>query len=89
MEHEPVSQLERAVIMRKGAETIAVSPELEEEFRMEGYERVTEAATIAEGYGPEWGVHIMRGDDGKYYAVYSEAAGNRVIAVLDSWFTYK
>jgi hypothetical protein len=74
--------------MRKGAEMVAVSPELEEEFRREGYERVTEAVTIAEGYGPEWGVHIMRGRDGKYYAVYSEAAGNRVV-VLDSWTTYR
>jgi hypothetical protein len=75
--------------MRKGAEMVAVSPELEEEFKRDGYERVTGAVTIAEGYGPEWGVHIMRGEDGKYYAVYSEAAGNRVIAVLDSWTTYR
>jgi hypothetical protein len=86
MEHEPIFQLELAFIMRKGAETIAVSPELEGEFRREGYEEVTRAVTIEEGYGPEWGVHIMRGDDGKYYVVYSEAAGNRVVAVLDSWF---
>jgi hypothetical protein len=89
MEHEPIYQLERAVIMRKGAEMIAVDPGLEEEFRREGYETVTKAVTIAEGYGPEWGVHIMQGEDGKYYALYSEAAGNRVVAVLDSWFTYK
>jgi len=43
---------------------------------------------VAEGYGAEWGVLVVRGDDGKHYVIYHNPDGARLVAVLDNWFNY-
>jgi len=51
---------------------------------------VTRGEIIAEGYGAESGIHILKGADGKFYVIHSYAGkgcghDNRVIEILDNF----
>jgi len=84
----------KTCIVAVNDEMLAVDADLLGEFlkdhKREKCKVVTRGEIIAEGYGAESGIHILKGADGKFYVIHSYAGkgcshDNRVIEILDNF----
>jgi hypothetical protein len=80
-----------AYIVRSEEEMYVADATLVEELDLSNCVIITEVEEIvAEGYNSEAGIHVLKGEDGKFYVVYShEGRGyghdTPVIAILDDF----